>query len=110
MLVDEGFETLGQVMPPVSMHFSELPMTLVVSPRDQIEFAAQLELNALPVDQRAALESTIDTRLDVSSLVVPLGGSEPVSEYDRRAGRRAICLRRWRARSRSPLTSGRTTI
>ncbi len=74
VLADEGFETLGQVMPPVSMHFSELPMTLVVSPRDHIEFAAQLELNALPVDQRAVLESTIDTRLDVSSLVVPLGG------------------------------------
>ncbi len=74
VLVDEGFETLGQVMPPVSMHFSELPMTLVVSPRDHIEFAAQLELNALPVDQRAVLESTIDTRLNVSSLVVPLGG------------------------------------
>jgi hypothetical protein len=74
VLVDEGFDTLGQVLPPVSMHFSELPMTLVVSPRDHIEFAAQLELNPLTVDQSEALESTIDTRLNVSSLVVPLGG------------------------------------
>ena len=74
VLDDEGFDTLGQVLPPVSMHFSELPMTLVVSPRDHIEFAAQLELNPLTVDQSEALESSIDTRLDVSSLVVPLGG------------------------------------
>jgi hypothetical protein len=74
VLVDEGFETLGQVLPPVSMHFSELPMTLVVSPRDRIEFAAQLELNPLTVDQSEALESTIDTQLNMSSLVVPLGG------------------------------------
>jgi hypothetical protein len=74
VLVDGGFDTLGQVLPPVSMHFSELPMTLVVSPRDRIEFAAQLELNPLTVDQSEALESTIDTRLNVSSLVVPLGG------------------------------------
>jgi hypothetical protein len=74
VLDDEGFDTLGQVLPPVSMHFSELPMTLVVSPRDHIEFAAQLELNPLSVDQSEALESTVDARLNVSSLVVPLGG------------------------------------
>jgi hypothetical protein len=74
VLVDEGFDTLGQVMPPVSMHFSDLPMTLVISPRDRIEFAVQLDLNPLSVEARAALESTIDTTLDVSSLVVPLGG------------------------------------
>jgi hypothetical protein len=35
VLAAEGFETLGQVMPPVSMHFSEVPTTLVISPRDQ---------------------------------------------------------------------------
>jgi hypothetical protein len=74
VLAAEGFETLGQVMPPVSMHFSEVPTTLVISPRDHIEFAAQLELNALPVDQRAALEAQIDAQLNVSSLIVPLGG------------------------------------
>jgi hypothetical protein len=74
VLVDEGFDWLGQVMPPVSMHFSELPTTLVVSPRDRIEFAVQLELDALSIEEREALESRIDSDLDVSSLVVPLGG------------------------------------
>ncbi len=52
MLADEGFALAGQVLPPVSMHFSAVPMTLVVSPRDRIEFAVQLELNALPVEER----------------------------------------------------------
>jgi hypothetical protein len=74
VLVDEGFDWLGQVMPPVSMHFSELPMTLVVSPRDRIEFAVQIELNTLSIEEREALEARIDSDLDVSSLVVPLGG------------------------------------
>jgi hypothetical protein len=74
VLADQGLELLGQVLPPVSMHFSGLPDALIVSPRDHIEMVVDLELNAIPVEQREALEHTIDTTLDVSSLVVPLGG------------------------------------
>ena len=74
VLVDEGFAVLGQVLPPVSMHFTEIPALLVVSPRDRIEFAVDLNLYALTVEERAALEDRIDTTLDVSSLVVNLGG------------------------------------
>jgi hypothetical protein len=74
VLVDEGFAALGQVLPPVSMHFSEVPALLVVSPRDRIEFAVDLNLYALTVEERAALEDRIDTTLDVSSLVANLGG------------------------------------
>ena len=74
VLVDEGFSWLGQVMPPVSMHITEVPTTLIVSPRDRIEYAVDLTLTPLTVEQREALEATIDTTLDVSSLVAPLGG------------------------------------
>jgi len=74
VLADEGFAVLGQVLPPVSMHFSPLPTELIVSPRDRIACEVGLELVALAVDERAALEDRIDSALDVSSLVVPLGG------------------------------------
>ncbi|HVO69719.1 MAG TPA: hypothetical protein VMT24_06720 [Aggregatilineaceae bacterium] len=74
VLADEGFRLLGQVLPPVSMHFSALPDALIISPRDHIEMVDDLELNPIPVEQREALEDTIDATLDVSSLVVPLGG------------------------------------
>lgn len=74
VLADEGFGLLGQVLPPVSMHVTPVPTLLVVSPRDRIEFAVDLNLDALPVDEREALEARIDRALGVSSLVVPLGG------------------------------------
>jgi hypothetical protein len=74
VLADQGLELLGQVLPPVSMHFSGLPDALIVSPRDHIEMVVDLELDPIQVDQREALENTIDATLDVSSLVVPLGG------------------------------------
>ncbi len=74
VLADAGFEVLGQVLPPVSMHFSEMPTSLIVSPRDRIEFAVQRDLVPLTVEERATLEAEIDAALDVSSLVVPLGG------------------------------------
>ncbi|MBN1202589.1 MAG: hypothetical protein JXJ20_12120 [Anaerolineae bacterium] len=74
VLAGEGFEVLGQVVPPVSMHFTEVPTLLIISPRDRIEFAVDISLGSLTVDERDALEAQIDAELDVSSLIVPLGG------------------------------------
>ena len=74
VLADEGFGLLGQVLPPVSMHFTETPVALIVSPRDRIAVAATLDLDALPVEERESLEARIDAALSVSSLIVPLGG------------------------------------
>jgi hypothetical protein len=74
VLVDEGFAVAGQVMPPVSMHFSKTPALLVISPRDHIEFAVDINLKALSIEERAALETEIEQALDVSALIVPLGG------------------------------------
>lgn len=74
VLVDEGFGVLGQVLPPVSMHFTAMPQLLVVSPRDRIAFAASVDLNPLAAEERDQLEARVDDALNVSSLVVPLGG------------------------------------
>jgi hypothetical protein len=51
-----------------------VPLLLIVSPRDTIRFDISINLNPIPVDQQAGLESLIDEREDVSSLIVPLGG------------------------------------
>jgi hypothetical protein len=74
VLVDHGFGVLGQVIPPVWMHFSELPTALIVSPRSRIETVVNLTLIPIPVDERERLEARLDAELDVSSIVVSLGG------------------------------------
>ena len=75
ILVDEGFGTLGQEFPPVGVHFTPLPLLLVISPRDHIENIFSLGLrHGLDVAQREGIEQQVDTRLDVSSLVTGIGG------------------------------------
>lgn len=74
VLVEQGFGHLGQVLPPVSAHFTRVPNLLVVSPRDQIRFDVSINLNPMSTDQMAALEARIDAEQNVSSLIVPLGG------------------------------------
>lgn len=74
VLIDEGFGTLGQLLPPISMHFTRVPNLLIVSPRDEIRFEVSINLNPMPIDEIAALEDRIDQAHDVSSLIVPLGG------------------------------------
>jgi hypothetical protein len=74
VLVSAGFGSLGQLLPPVSMHFTQMPNLLVVSPRDSIERKVELALDALTLDDRARVERTVEDVRDVSALVVPLGG------------------------------------
>lgn len=74
VLVDEGFGIAGQLFPPIAMHFTQMPSLLVTSPRDAIRLDVSINLHALPVDERAALETLIAATHDVSSLIVPLGG------------------------------------
>lgn len=74
VLIEQGFGTLGQLLPPISMRFSQVPNLLIVSPRDAIRFDISINVNPLPVDQIVQLEAAIEDRLDVSSLIVPLGG------------------------------------
>lgn len=74
VLVSEGFGVLGQLIPPIAAHFTEVPLLLIVSPRDQIRFDISINLTALTIEEQEALETQIDQAQDVSSLIVPLGG------------------------------------
>lgn len=75
VLRDEGFALLGQVLPPVTMHFLEIPDVLVVSPRDEIRQAATVTLKPMDFDRRVGLESQIAAALpDLSVWITPVGG------------------------------------
>jgi hypothetical protein len=70
-----GLTTLGQPIPEVLYHSTAVPDALIVSPRNHIEESANISITAgLPVDQQAALENRVEQGLDVSALVVPIGG------------------------------------
>lgn len=74
VLVSEGFGLGRQLLPPIAMHFTQVPNLLIVSPRDQIRFDISINLYPMTADEMDALEKQIDQQLDVSSLIVPLGG------------------------------------
>jgi hypothetical protein len=75
VLADLGLTTGGQPIPPVAFHISPLPYNLIISPRDKIQEDTSISLLPdLAVDRQAALETQVDSTLNVSSLVVPVGG------------------------------------
>ncbi|MCA9887897.1 MAG: hypothetical protein KC546_05975 [Anaerolineae bacterium] len=74
ILVEQGFGQLGQLVPPMSMRFSQVPMLLITSPRDEIRLETSINLYPLPIDEITSIEAQLDQRYDVSSLIVPLGG------------------------------------
>jgi len=70
-----GLTSGGQPLPPVLYHSSPVPMALIVSPRDHIEQTANISiLPDITVDQQVKLEDQVAQLLDVSTLVVPVGG------------------------------------
>jgi hypothetical protein len=72
---DLGLTTLGQPIPAVLYHSTSVPDALIVSPRTHIEQTANISITpGLTADQQTALEDRVDKGLDVSSLVVPIGG------------------------------------
>jgi hypothetical protein len=75
LLVDYGFGTGGAILPPVSFRFTQLPTILIISKRDKIERTGAYPLeHGITVDQMTSLEANLDSQLNVSSLVAPLGG------------------------------------
>ncbi|HEY3289862.1 MAG TPA: hypothetical protein VGK87_07035, partial [Anaerolineae bacterium] len=63
------------VIPPLRFRFTPLPYVLIVSRRDKIELIDQRELNiGLTVDEFDGIERAVEKRLNVSSLVTPIGG------------------------------------
>lgn len=70
-----GLTLGGQPLPPVLYHSTPLPLALIVSPRDIIRQDADISLVPdLSLDQTVDLENQVDRSLNVSSLVVPVGG------------------------------------
>lgn len=75
VLADFQLTTMGQPIPPVQYHTTELPLALIVSPRDVIRQIADISLLPdLTLDQITALEKKVEQELNVSALVVPVGG------------------------------------
>ncbi len=72
---DLGLAPIGAPFPPIEFRFSRLPLALIVSPREVIRQDASLQISAdLTLDDQIALESEVERALDVSALVVPVGG------------------------------------
>ena len=75
VVAEMGLSLAGQPVPPVLYHSSSLPLALIVSPRDEIRQQNNISLVPdLSVDQQVALEEQVDRALNVSSLVVSIGG------------------------------------
>lgn len=75
-ILDEAGLTLGgQPIPPVLYHVTPLPLNLVVSRRDRIEQTMGFSLEPfLTVEEQVKLENNVAAELDVSTLIVPVGG------------------------------------
>jgi hypothetical protein len=70
-----GLTLGGQAIPSLLYHTTPLPKALIVSPRDTIRQDTNLSLLAnLSLAQITDLENKISTNLDVSALVVDIGG------------------------------------
>jgi hypothetical protein len=75
VLNENGLTTGGQPIPWVSYHITPLPLDLLISSRNKIEQKTSYQLKAdLTIEQQTSLENSADKQLDVSSLVVPIGG------------------------------------
>ena len=75
VLVDEGFDLFNRAWPPVQMRVTPLPNILVVSPREEIRQIYSLSLEpGLTIPDRENIESAVYDSVDLSALVVPIGG------------------------------------
>ena len=75
VLVSQGLSLAGQPFPPILYRVSELPDQLIISPRNIIREDAGISLQAgLSIQAITNLENEVEKKLDVSALVVPLGG------------------------------------
>jgi|RhiMetdeSRZDD1v2_1073273.scaffolds.fasta_scaffold75669_2 hypothetical protein len=70
-----GLTTSGQPVPPVLYHITSTPLALIVSPRNVIQQIANISvLPTLTLDDQIKLEDQVTKSLNVSTLVVPIGG------------------------------------
>jgi hypothetical protein len=74
-LADEGVGRGDRGWPPVTFRFNDLPTYLVISPRDEIRnYRGVYMIPDIPETDRAGLETAVEETLDVSALVVDVGG------------------------------------
>ena len=74
-LAELGLTTAGQPLPPTLYHVSSTPLALIVAPRDHIHQIANVSvLPTLTLDEQIKLEDEVAQSLDVSTLVVGIGG------------------------------------
>lgn len=65
----------GQPLPPILYHNTPVPKALIVSPRDTIRQDADISISPqMSLEQQITLEDQVDKALNVSSLVVGIGG------------------------------------
>ena len=74
-LAEQGLTSIGQPLPPVFYHTSSTPLALIVSQRSVIQQIANISvLPSLTLNDQIQLEDKVAKSLDVSTLVVPIGG------------------------------------
>jgi hypothetical protein len=70
-----GLTLGGQAIPPVLYHMTPPPSALIISPRNLIQQDQNISVSAdLTTEEITSLEEQVDNALDVSSLVVGIGG------------------------------------
>lgn len=75
LLSECGLSFAGQALPPVLYKVSELPLVMIVSPRDEIRQVADISLvPGLSADEKESFETMTSENLDYSVLIVPIGG------------------------------------
>ncbi|GAB1471850.1 hypothetical protein MASR2M66_27280 [Chloroflexota bacterium] len=75
VLAEINLTAAGQPIPNVWYHATPLPMALIISPRDHIEQTANISVSTdLTVDEQVQLEEQVAQGLNVSALVVGIGG------------------------------------
>ncbi len=75
IIAREGLAFLGQPLPPVLYHVTELPLNLIVSPRDEIRQQASISLiPELDMEKIVGIENEVAANNHVSAMITPIGG------------------------------------
>jgi hypothetical protein len=75
IFAEQGLTAGGQTLPPLLYHTTSTPLALIVSPRDHIEQIANVSLlSDLTLDEQIKIEDDAAQSLNVSTLIVPVGG------------------------------------
>jgi len=70
-----GISVGGHAIPPVLYHITPVPMALVVSPRDAMVQQNNISIQPeMTLEEQVGLEDAVAAGVDVSTLVVPIGG------------------------------------